>query len=231
MFKVDITLHTCHKYLTDNSNGVRTLKGIIIAIVLCVAAPATANANTTVINQLIQRVETNPNITKIVELKTLDATQRRQVYCLAFNIYHEARGSTSNDQWGVGFVTVNRHKIKNESICKVVWEQSRISVAPNGRGKTVGQFSWTTNKIDALVPREDDSWIRAQRKAYLLFVDRELVDVTAGATHFLDKRLVSRHSWARNAPKSHKTPIGVHMYIKLDEYISRHEKQQIASMK
>lgn len=203
------------------------MKRIIIAIFLCVAAPATANANTAVINQLIQRVETNKNLTTIVEFKQLTSTQRRQAYCLAFNIYHEARGSTSNDQWGVGFVTLNRHRIKNETICQVVWKQSRITVAPNGRGKTVGQFGWTTNSVNVLVPKENEAWVRAQRKAYILYMDKDVRDITGGATHFLDSRLVASLSWARNA--SHKRKIGGHVYVKLDEYIRRHEDKQVAT--
>lgn len=203
------------------------MKRVLLTLFLCLAAPATANASTSpAVSQLVQMIETNKNLETIVELKQLPKLERRQAYCLALNIYHEARGSTANDQWGVGFVTMNRKQLKDETVCAVVWEQSRVEVRPK-RFIKVGQFSWTTKHLASLVPKENDAWMSAQRKAYLLLHSGEMRDITGGATHFLDRKLVAKVPWARQAKS--KRQLGGHTYVKLEEYIKAHEARQVAS--
>ena len=93
-------------------------------------------------------------------------------YCLAQNIYFEARGESTVGQAAVGWVTLNR--VMNSDfpgeICKVVWQDS--------------QFSWTHDgKSDR--PRDADAWATAQAIAGEVLqaygVDR---DPTEGATYF-----------------------------------------------
>lgn len=93
-------------------------------------------------------------------------------YCLAQNIYFEARGESTVGQAAVGWVTLNR--VMNSDfpgeICKVVWQDS--------------QFSWTHDgRSDR--PKDQAAWATAQAIAGEVLqaygVDR---DPTEGATYF-----------------------------------------------
>ena len=68
-----------------------------------------------------------------------------QLRCLAFNIYHEARGEGLDGQFAVAAVTLNRVRSKRypDTICSVVWQR--------------GQFSWTKDgRSDR--PQELEAW-------------------------------------------------------------------------
>lgn len=72
----------------------------------------------------------------------------RQTYCLAQNIYFEARSEPIAGRFAVAGVTLNRVKSKHfpNTICKVVWQRK--------------QFSWTHDgKSDK--PKEKRAWQRA----------------------------------------------------------------------
>ena len=104
-------------------------------------------------------------------------------YCLAQNIYFEARGESLLGQEFVGWVTLNRVQNSDfpEEICTVVWQR--------------GQFSWTHDgKSDR--PRNKESWAAAQQIAAQVLnsygVDR---DPTEGATYFHADTV--KPSWAK----------------------------------
>ena len=56
----------------------------------------------------------------------------REVWCLAQNMYHEARGETELGNTLVAIVTLNRAKTQGKDICSIVYEPY--------------QFSWTLDK-------------------------------------------------------------------------------------
>ena len=104
-------------------------------------------------------------------------------YCLAQNIYFEARGESLLGQALVGWVTLNRVQNSDfpEQICTVVWQK--------------GQFSWTHDgKSDR--PRNNAAWAAAQTIADEVLnsygVDR---DPTEGATYFHADTV--KPSWAK----------------------------------
>lgn len=100
----------------------------------------------------------------------------KELRCLALNIYHEARGSTEEDRFGVALVTVNRVASERykTTVCEVVWQ----------RWRKQPQFSWTTkhnltrNKIDI------KAWENAQRIAYIVLVDKTYHDITYNSICF-----------------------------------------------
>jgi spore germination cell wall hydrolase CwlJ-like protein len=105
-------------------------------------------------------------------------------YCLAQNIYFEARGESLLGQALVGWVTLNRVQNSDfpEDICTVVWQK--------------GQFSWTHDgKSDR--PRNKESWAAAQIVADEVIqaygVER---DPTEGATYFHADSV--NPSWAKS---------------------------------
>ena len=108
----------------------------------------------------------------------------KEIYCLAQNIYFEARGEPENGQFAVAAVTMNRvksHKYPN-TVCKVVWQHS--------------QFSWTNDgKSDR--PRNKRAWHRARKIAYMVYSRYFTIqkkthgawDLTRGALHYYSPSL------------------------------------------
>lgn len=113
-----------------------------------------------------------------------------EVYCLALNIYHEARGSTFADQVAVTDVVLNRvydHRYPN-TVCEVV-HQAKISqwhLENTGRRVPVRnqcQFSWHCNgRPDE--PNDHRAWRDAQYLAYNMYYYDYFRGITEGATHY-----------------------------------------------
>jgi len=127
---------------------------------------------------------------------------RRQVLCTALNVYHEARGSTRRDQIGVALVTRNRARHERRSYCSVVWERA--------------QFSWTRHRVRRLIPRDAAAWDRALARAMAVVTDPSPTDITRGARHFYNPRLV-RPRWAHPGKVVSARRIGQHRYVRLRE--------------
>lgn len=109
--------------------------------------------------------------------------QNDQLYCLAQNIYFEARGESIEGQAAVAWVTLNRLLGEDhpDTICKVVWQDS--------------QFSWTHDgKSDK--PRDAASWGLAQDIALdMVYTYDPLLDPTSGSTYFHERSI--RPSWSK----------------------------------
>ena len=104
-------------------------------------------------------------------------------WCLAQNIYYEARGSSLADQAGVADVVLNRVKDTRypNTICEVVRQGE---THPNGKMKRNRcQFSWYCDgKSDW--PTNYDAWAIAQQQAYMMLERNEYRGITEGATHY-----------------------------------------------
>jgi len=121
------------------------------------------------------------------ELFTQDA--HPQEYCLALNIYHEARGSNFADQVAVADVVLNRVQDKRypDTVCNVVYDGKK---KPSWKDPSVMvmvrnqcQFSWYCDgKSDT--PLDTDAWRRAQQSAYMMMNYDEFRGITEGATHY-----------------------------------------------
>lgn len=90
-------------------------------------------------------------------------------YCLALNVYFEARGEQPDAQRMIAEVVMERVNTEGypKTVCEVVWEK--------------GQFSWTHDgKSDR--PRDIDAWLTAQIIAYetLLYG----CELCSGATYY-----------------------------------------------
>ena len=117
------------------------------------------------------------------------STSNPQEYCLALNIYHEARSSNLADQAAVADVVLNRvydTRYPN-TVCDVVY-QARMR--PSWKDETVMipvrnqcQFSWYCDGKDD-TPTDQDAWISAQQTAYFMMLDQRYRGITQGATHY-----------------------------------------------
>lgn len=124
------------------------------------------------------RPERRPN-----QLLPASVYQDDQLYCLAQNIYFEARGESIEGQAAVAWVTLNRllDEQHPDTICEVVWQDS--------------QFSWTHDgKSDK--PRDAESWDRAQDIALdLVYSYDPVVDPTSGSTYFHERSI--KPGWSK----------------------------------
>ena len=79
-----------------------------------------------------------------VEFSSLKDGEKREVECLAKNMYHEARGESYQGMVAVAFVTLNRtvSEVFPSKVCDVVYQK-------NQRGC---QFSWVCART---IPRHD----------------------------------------------------------------------------
>ena len=92
------------------------------------------------------------------------------LFCLAQNIYFEARSQPLIEQVAVAQVVMNRVRSPHypNSVCDVVWERR--------------QFSWTHDgKSDK--PRNSKAWLEANQIASLV-LSPNFPDLVDGATHY-----------------------------------------------
>jgi spore germination cell wall hydrolase CwlJ-like protein len=118
------------------------------------------------------------------------------LFCLAQNIYFEARSQPLIEQVAVAQVVMNRVRSPHypNSVCDVVWERR--------------QFSWTHDgKSDS--PRNVSAWVEANQIASLV-LSPGFPDLVDGATHY-HAHYVSP-SWA-SALESVAT-IGTHKFYR-----------------
>jgi spore germination cell wall hydrolase CwlJ-like protein len=108
-------------------------------------------------------------------------------YCLALNIYHEARGEDLDGMMAVGNVTMNRLMSERfpATLCGVVFQGMHRQ---NWKNESVPKrdqchFSWYCDgKSDE--PTDHRAWASAVMLAQMLLTSTDYVDITNGATHY-----------------------------------------------
>ena len=131
---------------------------------------------------------------------------KRELRCLALNVYHEARGEPVEGQLAVALVTMNRVHSKSypDQVCKVVWQRR--------------QFSWTHDgRSDS--PRDKKAWQMANKIASFVYQKYDefhglsggALDITQGALHYYAPKHADP-SWARVKEVTNR--IGGHIFLK-----------------
>jgi len=106
-----------------------------------------------------------------------------EVQCMALNIYYETRSSNLADNYAVADVVLNRAEDTRypNTICEVVKEGQKYTDGRMKRNKC--QFSWYCDgKSD--VPRDRESWKRAQSVAWDIVKWETYRGITEGSTHY-----------------------------------------------
>jgi spore germination cell wall hydrolase CwlJ-like protein len=138
---------------------------------------------------------------------------RRQVECLAQNIYYEARAESEEGQLAVALVTLNRvsSHLYPEDICHVVREKL---------GKTC-QFTWwcdTKLKNKAVKyqynTQEKEVYDNMRKIALFAYVNYEVIDDITNGALFYHPNYVNP-KWC----KTRTAKIGKHIFYKLKEDI------------
>jgi len=138
-----------------------------------------------------------------ISKKNLTKKERKQLMCLATNMYHEAKGEGDLGWLAVGMVTMNRVLSKRypNTVCEVVYQN-------NGR---VYQFSWAGSKKRLTKPSKE-LYNRIQGYALLIFLYHDRMhDVTEGAL-FFHANYVSPY-WSKKMNRT--VQIGNHIFYTL----------------
>ena len=141
-------------------------------------------------------------ITKAESLYT--AETHPQTYCLALNIYYEARGSNLADKAAVADVVLNRVEDTRypNTICDVVHDGYR-------KGRRDCQFSWYCDgKSDN--PQDMDRWVESQMIAWGMIEFDKYRGITEGATHYHATYVSPR--WAKQLQMVGR--IGAHIFYR-----------------
>ena len=110
-------------------------------------------------------------------------TSRPELYCLAKNIYFEARGDSLAGRYAVADVVLNRVVDRRypNSICEVVYQGYKTSNGAMRRNKC--QFSWYCDGKADTTPNSE-MWRQSQAIAYQIVVLTTMRGITEGSTHY-----------------------------------------------
>jgi N-acetylmuramoyl-L-alanine amidase len=137
------------------------LLGLFLIVVLSVVFITTAASS-------------NFNEPKILEVEysQLTTDAKRQVDCLAENIYHEAKSEPASGQIAVALVTLNRVNDERfpKDICGVVKQKTKNYA----NGKTVCQFSWYCMPVR--LNKNSEYYQEALKHALHVYANHELID-------------------------------------------------------
>ena len=134
------------------------------------------------------------------------------LFCLAQNIYFEARDQSTAGQIAVAQVAMNRvdHEYYPNEICEVIkqgptrinWKGNELPI------KHKCQFSWYCDgKSDVMLDK--DAVMRAMALAHVVY-NNEVPDITDGATHY--HAITVFPKWAFDLKKT--TKIDDHIFYK-----------------
>ncbi len=129
--------------------------------------------------------------------------EKRDLYCLAINIYHEARGEPKAGQYAVAEVTLNRVKSRHypNTICEVVhqkgWDKQRK--------RYVSAFSWT--ELDYAINVNSKPWLEAMQIARKVYHGEHKPRVKGALFYHAN---YVKPKWARK--KKVKARIGKHIF-------------------
>ena len=163
----------------------------------------------------------------VVESELYTEVNQPELYCLAMNIYHEARAELHVGMYAVADVTINRvydTRYPN-TICDVVkdakmkesWKTKQYPELDDSQRvyipiRNMCQFSWYCDgRSDAV--QDNDSWRMAQEVAYRIVTEKKYRGITEGATHY-HATYVSPN-WAKDFQLVGR--IGVHIFYRWDK--------------
>jgi spore germination cell wall hydrolase CwlJ-like protein len=141
-----------------------------------------------------------------------------ELFCLALNIYHEARADNIAGQYAVADVVLNRvHDDRwPNDICAVVYDGPVNKWMLENRGKEVPikhrcQFSWYCDGLDD-EPKQKIAWRQAQEIAYKIYHLGVFRGITEGSTHY--HATYVNPKWNRRMANNGR--IGAHIFYRAD---------------
>lgn len=168
------------------------------------------------VDQTIQEsVQQNEQITTDIQRRHLTervATYRREIECLAKNMYFEARGEGEKGQNAVAFVTINRVRSNRypNNVCDVVYQARTDSRGRPLRNQC--QFSWYCDgKVDTVTERVYNKILLRAEYIYVnYYLNNMMEDTTDGATHYHSDKVDPY--WSRHKNYQYVASIGQHLF-------------------
>lgn len=134
-----------------------------------------------------------------------EESHKRDMACLALNVYHEARGEPLVGQYAVAEVTMNRVNSGRfaDTVCEVVYEKNWDPL----RERYVGAFSWT--EFDSVPRPEGEAWRQSTMIAETMYHGK-VPPMLKGALHY--HAVYIKPSWAKG--KRPIARIGKHVFYR-----------------
>jgi N-acetylmuramoyl-L-alanine amidase len=134
-----------------------------------------------------------------------NSSEKRELTCLALNVYYEARGEPLAGKYAVAEVTMNRVASRRYpgTVCEVVYEKRWDRL----RKRYVGAFSWT--EFDIIPHPEGEQWHQAREVAEAVYFGRQPPQLN-GALHYHATYI--RPSWTQGRQPIAR--IGGHVFYK-----------------
>lgn len=134
-----------------------------------------------------------------------NGVEKRELTCLALNVYYEARGEPLAGKYAVAEVTMNRVVSRRYpgTVCEVIYEKRWDRL----RKRYVGAFSWT--EFDVVPHPEGEHWHQARRVAEAVYFGKQPPQLN-GALHYHANYI--RPSWTRG--RQPVARIGRHVFYK-----------------
>lgn len=141
----------------------------------------------------------------LIQAVMVSSTERRELTCLALNVYFEARGEPLAGQYAVAEVTMNRVASPRypDTVCEVVYQKTWDA----RRGRYVGAFSWTER--DRRPAPQGEPWRLAMKIAEEVYRGRHR-PVVHGALHYHASYV--KPSWSREM--EYTARIGRHIFYR-----------------
>jgi spore germination cell wall hydrolase CwlJ-like protein len=168
------------------------LFGIMSFLMLNGIDRAIAQTRAELDEQYSNRVKVTNNFSEI---------DKKQLTCLAKNVYFESRGESDKGMLAVAHVTINRaqHKHFPRSICGVVQQKN----------EGMCQFSWYCDGESDRI-RDRLAWIRSMKIAFQALTGQS-PDPTHGALYFHNFR-IAEPEWSKRFRRT--TTIGSHSFYR-----------------
>jgi len=157
----------------------------IMSLILLALSCNTAHANNIKHDLLILKKAYSKYKDTDLDMSILSSSET----CLAKTIYYEARGSSINDQFLVGIVTINRSETNNyitNTICKVISQKN--------------QFPWYV-KSKRYKIHDHDAWKNSIIVAKVLISHKK--QIISDIKYFHSKKMPHKPKWSRKMQLSY----------------------------
>tara|TARA_Y100000389_G_C17455166_1_gene517644 strand:- start:1692 stop:2216 length:525 start_codon:yes stop_codon:yes gene_type:complete len=153
--------------------------------------------------------QTLADTTGEVSVELFAETTRPELYCLAKNIYFEARGDSLAGRYAVADVVLNRVTDRRwpNTICEVVYQGRKYADGSMKRHRC--QFSWYCDGKADNTPNTE-MWRQSQAIAYQIVVLTTFRGITEGSTHY--HATYVNPSWNRKMNDIGR--IGAHLFFR-----------------
>lgn len=167
------------------------------------------------INSIIATIALSIPLTIAISKPIDDMPEREAIYCIAKNIYFEARGEHLAGQIAVGMVVLNRVNDSRfpDTACSVVYQGKITDMeVPTRYKKHICQFSWVCDGVKKKVA-DQQAWERSFRAAEIVYsMYKSGYDITDGSTHY--HATYVKPNWA-GAPEMRRIgTVGTHIFYK-----------------